>query len=285
MEESWAGLFRRARLTNLPVREFAQHVQDGIGRPTKELFTALGGQMRHHLNDLTDLETACKSDIHALIPAIESTEGRGLAPDEIRADSLYGSEENGEMATEMGVNVVSPTMGTPKKAMVRLSKVSFSDSGDVMACPEGHAPVTAKQKKGRYAVAFNHEHCRGCPLKADGPAQDGKKPRYLHCDDKARRVAIRRPEEYTDAFQEKSRRRSGSEAAMSEYERKTGGKRLRVRGFGAVRRWVLLKAISLNSFRATAVRKASNPLGGTPWNEKTALVCVILVFKERAEII
>ena len=57
-----------------------------------------------------ELETACKSDVHALIPAIECTEGRGLAPDEILADSLYGSDETLWMAKEMGVEVVSPTM-------------------------------------------------------------------------------------------------------------------------------------------------------------------------------
>ena len=57
-----------------------------------------------------ELETVCKSDVHALIPAIECTEGRGLAPDEILADSLYGSDETLWMAKEMGVEVVSPTM-------------------------------------------------------------------------------------------------------------------------------------------------------------------------------
>ena len=57
-----------------------------------------------------ELETACKSDVHALIPAIECTEGRGFAPDEILADSLYGSDETLWMAKEMGVEVVSPTM-------------------------------------------------------------------------------------------------------------------------------------------------------------------------------
>ena len=199
-----------------------------------------------------ELETACKSDVHALIPAIESTEDRGLAPDEILADALYGSDENCEMATEMGVKVVSPTMGTPKKGMVCLSEFSFSDSGEVIACPEGHAPVSAKHKKGRYTVAFNHDHCSVCPLKATCPAKDGKHYRYLHYDDKARRVAIRRAYEHTDAFKEKYRWRSGIEATMSEYDKKTGVKRLRVRGFGAVRLCVLLKAISINIFRATA---------------------------------
>jgi len=227
-----------------------------------------------------ELETACKSDVHALIPAIESTEDRGLAPDEILADSLYGSDENCELATEMGVEVVSPTMGTPKKETIGLSEFSFSDSGKVIACPEGHAPVSAKHKKGRYTVAFNHDHCSACPLKATCPAKDGKNHRYLHYDDKARRVAIRRAEEQTDAFKEKYRWRSGIEATMSEYDKKTGVKRLRVRGFGAVRLCVFLKAISINIFRATAVRKAINTLQGAPRNGKSVLDCIIFIFKE-----
>jgi len=227
-----------------------------------------------------ELETACKSDVHALIPAIESTEGRGLAPNEILADSLYGSDKNRAKAKEMGVEVVSPTMGTPKKDMVCLSEFSFSDSGKVIACPEGHAPLIAKHKKGRYTVAFNHDHCNVCHLKDICPPKDGKKHRYLHYDDKARRVAIRRAEEHTDAFKEKYRWRSGIEATMSEYDRKTGVKRVRVRGFGAVRLCVLLKAISINIFRATAARKAIVTLTGTPGNGKSVLDCVIFTFKE-----
>lgn len=227
-----------------------------------------------------ELETACKSDVHALIPAIESTEGRGLAPDEILADSLYGSDENSGMAKKMGVEVVSPTMGTLKKDAVGLSEFSFSDSGKVIACPGGHAPVTAKHKKGRHTAAFNHDHCSACPLKATCPGKDGKKHRYLHYDDKAWRIAIRRTEEHTDEFKEKYRWRSGIEATMSEYDKKTGVKRLRVRGFDSVRLCVLLKAIGINLFRATAVRKAINALQGTPGNVKSVLDCVIFVFKE-----
>jgi len=230
-----------------------------------------------------ELETACKSDVHALIPAIESTEDRGLAPDKILADSLYGSDENLGMAKEMGVDVVSPTMGAPKKDMVGLAEFSFSDSGKVIACPGGHAPVAVKHKKGRHTAVFNHDHCNACPLKATCPGKDGKTHRYLHYDDKARRVAIRRAEEQTYEFKEKYRWRSGIEATMSEYDKKTGVKRLRVRGFASVRFCVLLKAIGINLFRATAVRKAINALQGTPEQVKSVLDCIILVFKELSE--
>ena len=102
----------------------------------------------------------------------------------------------------------------------------------------------------------------------------------IYYDDKARRIAVRRAQEKTDEFKEKYRWRSGIEATMSEYNRKTGVKHLRVRGFGAVQFCVLLKAIGINLFRATMVRKAIKASPGTPNNAKWVLDGVILVFKE-----
>jgi hypothetical protein len=227
-----------------------------------------------------ELETACKSDAHALIPAIESTENRGLAPQEVLADSLYGSDENLAAAKELGVNVIAPAMGTPKKDAVGLAEFSFSDSGKVMACPQGHAPVTTTHKKGRHTAAFDHDHCNACPLKDKCPVQDGKKHRYLNYDDKARRIAVRRAEEDTDEFKEKYRWRSGIEATMSEYDKKTGVKHLRFRGFGAVQFCVLLKAIGINLFRATAVKKARKAFPGAPYDAKFVFDGLVLVFKE-----
>lgn len=46
---------------------------------------------------------------------------------------------------------------------------------------------------------------------------------------------------------------------MSEYDRRSGVKRLRVRGFKAVRYCAVLKAIGINLLRAASVRKATNP--------------------------
>lgn len=231
------------------------------------------------------LETACKSDAHALIPAIESTENRGLAPREVLADSLYGSDENLTVAGELGVNVISPAMGTPKKDAVGLSEFSFSGSGKVIACPQGHAPATTTHKKGRHTAAFDHDHCNACPLKATCPVKDGKKHRYLNYDDKARRIAVRRAQESTDEFKEKYRWRSGIEATMSEYDKKTGVKQLSVRGFGAVQFCVLLKAIGINLFRATAVKKAMEAFPGSPNYAKLVLDGLILVFKELCAVI
>ena len=70
------------------------------------------------------------------------------------------------------------------------------------------------------------------------------------------RLARRRTLEQTDEFKERYRWRAGVEATMSEYDRRTGVKRLRIRGFDAVRYAAILKATAVNIFRATAVRKA-----------------------------
>ena len=44
---------------------------------------------------------------------------------------------------------------------------------------------------------------------------------------------------------------------MSEYDKRPGVKRLRIRGFGAVRFAAILKAAAINIFRVTAVRNAT----------------------------
>lgn len=55
---------------------------------------------------------------------------------------------------------------------------------------------------------------------------------------------------------------------MSEYDRRTGVKRLRVRGSPAVRVSAKLKAMGINILRASCVRKALKSAGRTPeWSE------------------
>lgn len=208
-----------------------------------------------------EVETACEHDANALIPALESTRERGLAPEQVLADSLYGSDENCEDAKTKGVEVVSPTMGTPKEGAISLDDFEHSEQGKVISCPQGHAPVkVTKSKKGRYNVAFNSANCTKCPLIKDCPAKQGKKYHYLRYTDKALRIATRRKEEQTAQFKERYRWRAGVEATMSEYHSRTGVKQLRVRGLKAVRFCATLKALGVNIFRATAVRKAINPL-------------------------
>jgi len=204
-----------------------------------------------------DVEPAHKSDANALIPALESVKDRNLAPKEVSTDSLYGSDENCETASkEFDVEVVAPTMGTPQKDRIQLSDFATSDKGDIISCPEVHAPVMKKKKKTRNTVAFDIDKCSTCPNQKNCPVKKGKKYYYLRYTDKEMRIAKRRAYEQTEEFKDRYRWRAGVEATMSECDRRTGVKQLRVRGLKAVRFCATLKAIGVNIFRATAVRIA-----------------------------
>ena len=201
-----------------------------------------------------EVEPAHESDANALIPALESTQQRDLAPKQVLADSLYGSDENCCNAKEQyAVEVVAPTKGQRTKDTTPLSDfVTAADAG-VEACPAGHKPEWTKKKKTRHTAAFDCEQCSACPHQANCLAKPGKKYHYLHYTDKELRVAKRRAHEQTDAFKNTYRMRAGVEATMSEYDRRTGVKQLRVRGLKAVRFRATLKALGINILRAAAV--------------------------------
>ncbi|MDY0268413.1 transposase, partial [Trichloromonas sp.] len=71
----------------------------------------------------------------------------------------------------------------------------------------------------------------------------------------------RRAKEKTAAFREVYRFRAGAEATMSDLDRVTGIKHLRVRGMRQVRLAAVLKATGLNILRATAFRNRQKPKG------------------------
>ena len=203
------------------------------------------------------VEKACESDANALIPAIESTQKRGIGPEELAADSLYGSDDNYEQAQERGVELIAPTMGSTQKDKLRLSDFKISTRGYIVSCPQGHVPAKVKKKK-RHSVGFAAFHCANCPALSNCPVKKGKKFYYLRFTKKELRLAGRRIYEQSPEFKNRYRWRAGSEATMSEFDRRTGVKHLRVRGFKAVRFCATLKAIGINLFRAAAVRKTAN---------------------------
>jgi len=242
-----------------PDATYSGHKGQGYQVQVMETFCKEKETREKSLNLIThvDVEPAHESDANTLIPAIESSKERGLAPEELLADSLYGSDENVQEAAQLGVEVISPAMGSKEEGGISCSDFDVSEKGDVVSCPQGHVPVRTK-KNTRHTVAFDSQHCSTCPFQETCPVQQGKKYHYLRYTDKEMRLAQRRAYEHTDEFKDRYRWRSGIEATMSEYDRKTGVKHLRVRGFKAVRFCATLKAVAVNIFRATAVRRALN---------------------------
>jgi len=169
------------------------------------------------------------------------------------ADSLYGSDDNCEIADKHGVELIAPTMGSVDKENLSLADFQFSPKGEIIACPQGNAPAKVKKRK-KISIGFSATICRDCPELARCPVNKGKKHYYLRFTDKEMRLAKRRLYEQSVEFKDRYRWRAGVEATMSEYDRRTGVKHLRVRGIKAVRFCATLKAIGVNIFRAAAFR-------------------------------
>jgi len=227
----------------------------GKGYSVQVMETYNDGSQPESLSLLTHIEvkSANNSDAHALIPALEKTSSKSMAPSEVLADSLYGSDENHVAAKEeYGVDVISPLRNPPEQ----LSLVDFTldNSGRIIKCPQGISPLKVRFKK-RFSASFSIDECLNCPQQHQCPVSIGKKAAYYRYTRKDVRLAKRRKYERSAEFRNKYRFRAGVEATMSEYDRITGVKKLRVRGLAAVTYAVFMKAIGINIKRATTAYK------------------------------
>lgn len=204
------------------------------------------------------VESADKHDSAALIPAIEGAQNLGLAPEKSLADTAYGSDDNHQQAAERGVELIAPVPGKEPQGELSLADFSFSDKGKVITCPEGQIPFKQRANKKTSTALFDLTTCAACPKRGLCPVLEGKKGCRLRFDDKQLRNARRRVFQTTPEFKDVYRFRSGVEATMSEYDRKTGAKHLRVRGLKNVSFCAVLKASGLNLLRATAFINRKN---------------------------
>ena len=268
-----------------PDATFSGHKGQGYQVQVMETYTDTEDkdEKKKTLNLIThvEVEKACQSDAHALKPAVTSAQKKGLCPKELLADSLYGGDDNVLYAKSKGVELISPTMGSIKSEEINLGDFEFSSSGHVNMCPQQIKPLVNTKKKTRYSQGFSPEVCSQCLAVANCPVKPGKKYFYLRYTEKEMRIAKRRAEEKTSEFKDRYRWRSGVEATMSEYSTRTGVKKLRVRGFKMVRFCAILKAIGVNIYRATAVRKAESRLNGAPGSLIFLILYLFLIFKEQ----
>ena len=200
------------------------------------------------------VEAANESDSNALLPAIADAAQRELAPTELLADTLYGSDDNVEKAKDIGITVIAPVMGA-KENIILLADFTFSDTDQMTACPEQQAPIKTKSgKNGGTKVYFDKAVCDTCRHQSECPVKRDKKSSTISYDAKSLRLSRRRKQEKSDFFKEKYRYRSGIEGTMSDLDRMTGIKRLRVRGMPQVRLAATLKATGLNILRSMAFK-------------------------------
>jgi len=243
-----------------PDATYSGHKGQGYQVQVMETFSRCEDEKEKHkqLNLIThvNVQPACEHDSHALGPAIADTKVRGVGPEKLLADTLYGSDANERLSRVAGTDLVAPTNKGGKADP--LSRFSFDENGLVTRCPAGYRPdrVSPKTKRSNYSAGFELQRCFSCPLLSECPVKPGKKKAYLRYSEKRYRLAKRRTHEASEAFIEDYRWRAGVEATMSEFDRRTGVKRLRVRGMPAVRFCARMKATGLNILRAGAVRRA-----------------------------
>ncbi len=201
------------------------------------------------------VEAANESDANALLPAIEDAAKRDLAPTELLADTLYGSDDNVEKAKELEITVIAPVMGAKEK-VIALADFTFDDTDRIIACPLQQVPIKTKiGEHGGITTYFDKAVCDNCSHQSECAVKRDKKSCSLSYDAKSLRLSRRRQREKEEAFIDKYRYRSGVEGTMSDLDRITGLKHLRVRGMPQVRLAATLKATGLNIHRATAFKK------------------------------
>jgi hypothetical protein len=92
------------------------------------------------------VESANQSDANALIPAIEDAQSKELAPTELLADTLYGSDSNIEQAKELGVTVIAPVMGQKERNAIRLTSRPAFPGGLVEPQVESYFPLRIEEE-------------------------------------------------------------------------------------------------------------------------------------------
>ena len=222
-----------------------------------------------------NVETAVAHDCHAVEPMLEQLQEGNCLPDTLLGDAAYGSDKNVQLAEDMGVELVSPTINQvpPNPDALTLDDFAHHEvTGAVEACPASHSPshvaheeVTSTTATGdvvktiKTIVTMSAQHCASCPLLALCPIKKRRDGSYqLEFTDKAVRLAARRREESTEVFRERYARRAGIESTNSGLKNRLGLGQLRVRGSPAVTRVTMNKMTGWNVLRGCtteAVRK------------------------------
>ena len=213
-------------------------------------------------------------DGHAVEPALDDVQARGITPESMLGDTHYGSNDVIAKASDRGVELMAPSM-PPKgsqQGKYSLEDFELDEEGRMLRCPQGHAPVETHISEKRLQASFDLTLCSGCPMHALCPGSDTRKGgRWQYTHERVRQRA-RRKREACAAFRDPYRWRAGTEGTMSRLKHQMGMGTLRVRGLGAVTYRVFLCVLGLNIFRVAAWKRRIS--GTAPrWLH---FVCVIL---------
>ena len=203
---------------------------------------------------------ACASDEHATLATLQALADRGQQPEEMVADTAFGSGNNAVQAERMGTELISPVKGPKvqvenvapeKRPLTAADFVVDANVEDPAVCPAGHFATEQTQsatQPNHVALTFERQTCEDCALFHACPAQlnEHGEGYVMHVDLKAANIERRRRAIASGAFRERYRIRAGIEATASELKRRHGLGSLRVRGRWRVVLAVHFKALACN---------------------------------------
>ena len=207
-----------------------------------------------------EVTDACVSDARATVPTLEALAARDLQPEELVADTAYGSGDNAVEAERLGTELISPVSGSAgavaeaASADRPLTPTDFQVDmrpEEPAVCPAGHfstAQASIDAHPHRLEVTFDRPTCEGCALFHRCPARlnRAKDGYVLTVDLKAANLERRRRAQASGEFKQRYAIRAGSEATNSELKRRHLLGSLRVRGRPRVELAVHLKALACN---------------------------------------
>jgi hypothetical protein len=215
-----------------------------------------------------NVQQAHESDGPAALGAIEDTKDRGCAPEELLADTAYGSDDNVQKAAQEGTDLIAPAPGKSPSEEGGWGLEDFildEERDEVIACPMGESPDEVKRSaNGTVRSYFDEDRCEACAHRDFCCVGQDEEKHELKYTTKQARLARRRAAEKSEVFQEKYRWRAGIEATNSHLKRDLNMKRLRVRGMANVRYVVTLKVLGWNIRQAARAMKA-RILAGFPY--------------------
>lgn len=145
-----------------PDAGYSNHKGQGYQVQVVENYSSSDNDKQLSLITHVAVESADQHDANALLPALEDLEEHDMAPEELLADSLYGSDSNCEQAkTDHGVNLVAPVMPGNQKKM-SLADFSLDVKGRIITCPRMRAPEKVKKTKKGFSAAFSTVACLAC---------------------------------------------------------------------------------------------------------------------------
>lgn len=242
--ESYPG----EQTSELPTDADARTQAPDYAAPTERDYVSTPGLITH--------VSVGKMNVHdsaALIPALEDVAAREIGPELLTADTHYGSNDCIKGARARGTVLVAPSMPPKgsKQGWLTLEDFELNEAGEILSCPQGHAPLETSAGRKRLQARFKASVCGVCSLRSRCIAAGKERLQYTLERVRQRRRRLAEKDLY---FKEHYRWRAGVEAAMS-HLKQMGLDRLRVRGKPAVQYRVLLRALGLNIHRVARWRQ------------------------------